>query len=76
MGALTLTAVLVIGGFAIDNRINLKHLDSLMIDHIGFAALVYEDVTGAEWGQASREQLDAAKKKVLEIRKKALENKE
>ena len=73
MGALTLIACLTIGGFAIDNRINLKHLDSLMIDHIAFAAIVYEDVTGAEWGRATREDLNAAKKKVLEVRKEALE---
>ena len=73
MGALTLVACLTIGGFAIDNRINLKHLDSLMTDHIAFAAIVYEDVTGAEWGRAAREQLDAAKEKVLEVRKEALE---
>ena len=73
MGALTLVACLTIGGFAIDNRINLKHLDSLMTDHIGFAALVYKDVTGEEWGHHSRESILKAKEKVMEVRKEALE---
>jgi len=69
IAGLCLLGIVTIGGFMIDNRIQLSTLNNLMLDHIAYAALVYEDLTGETWGHASREALDEARKKVLEVRK-------
>ena len=73
MSGLILLAIVTVGGLAIDNKIELAKLNSLLTDHIGFAALVYKDVIGEEWGHHSRESILKAKEKVMEVRKEALE---
>jgi len=76
LATLIFFCLITIGGLSIDNKMELAKLNDLLTDHIGFAALVYKDVTGEEWGHHSRESILKAKEKVMEVRKEALEKKQ
>ena len=55
-------------GIALENRQVLIGTNHLLEDHIGFAAIIYEDLTGQPWGKASVLQIEEAKKRVLDLR--------
>ena len=73
MSGLILLAIVTVGGLAIDNKIELSKINHLLEDHVGYAELVYKEVTGKDWGTATREDLNRAKENVMKVRKEAEE---
>jgi hypothetical protein len=67
------TALFIFGTTIFQNKQIIFETNHTMNDHIAYSVLVFEEITGKQWGQATREELDAARQKYLETRQKAIE---
>ena len=72
IGATVITLSIIFGGIVISNNKNIATITHELNDHIAFAVIVYEEVTGKKWGIAARDELDQARKIYKETRAKAL----
>ena len=68
LATLILTGFLALGSLTLDSIMDLTETNHLLKDHIGFAAIVYKQVTGEDWGTASAIEMNRARDKVLKER--------
>lgn len=68
-----LLSILTIGGISLANKSALYELNDLIVDHIAFSTYIYKEVTGEEWGHASREAIVKARKQFETVREAAKE---